>query len=143
MLRRIKDKEGVSLIEVIFAVGLMALVMTGVAGTLITAFGVRTKGYSRKKAAELGQYVMEVIISYKSEDPVSFWDPLNSAFWLSRIGVATTNVEYPQYSYNVSFSQVTGNGCAATPVECATVVVDVGWSGSNNNVIFTRFFTRD
>lgn len=129
--------KGQSLIEVVFSIGMVALVVSGVVFLILTTLGSRTKSYDRKKAVEISQNVIEGMVQTKSNDATSFWN-LSSAYW---VGLGTSHVEN-NYFYSVGVSQFSGNGCSAVRVECLNANVTVGWNNGQKIENFTRFFSR-
>lgn len=140
-----KFSKGQSLVEVVFSVGIIVLVLTAVASLIVSSLHSRTSGYDRKKAAELGQKVMETLVEEKDQDPINFWDVGSTGFWRDKnLGTTQTMTGYPGYSYAISFTQVSvGNSCPITPMRCASAIIGVGFSSDvANKVTFTRFFSR-
>ena len=131
-----KATTGQSLIEVVAAIGIVALVVTGMAALMTTALGTKTKGFDRKKAVEMSEIVMEQIIGVRNTSPDLFWNP-TSAYWQNILAQDLTIVTYPGYSYRV----VLNTAVAACP-GCQEVVLNIGWSGSQDKVVFTRLFTK-
>lgn len=137
----LKKTTGQGLIEVIFSVGVVVLVITGVVVLMVGSMSVRTKVFDRKKAGELNQKVMESVVQKEMTEGLEFWD-LNSSYWLDVRNRVQTTSDYPGYVYQIGVSQHTGSGCSALMFECATVTVTVGWSGTSNQLMFNRFFSR-
>ena len=133
--------KGQSLIEVVFSIGLVMLVITGIVMLLVNTVGSRTKSYERIKATELSQMVMERLVLEETTNSDSFWD-LGSAFWTSRLGVVGIDSSFPSYDYLITATPNATNGCTAAT--CMDVVVSVGWSGSPSGVRdnFNRFFNK-
>lgn len=142
----VRASNGQGLIEVVFAVGVIVVVMTAVVSLVVTSLHSRTSGYDRKKAAELGQKVMEMLVAERQQNPGDFWNIGSTAFWQG-VNLGTTQVMpgYNGYTYAIGFLAVIniGTSCPPSPVKCANVTVGVGYSDSNvQNVTFTRFFSR-
>jgi Tfp pilus assembly protein PilV len=141
-----RNEEGQSLVEVVFAVGVIIVVLTAVLSLLVTSLRSRTQGFDRKKAAELGQKVVEQLVEEKNQDENSFWN-IGSTFWAANNGITQTMSGYPNYNYTIGFTQVVGAGgnCPGTAAAfvCANATIGVGWSGNIvQNVVFTRFFSK-
>jgi Tfp pilus assembly protein PilV len=138
--------QGQGLIEVVFAVGVIVVVLTAVISLVVSSLHSRTSGYDRKKAAELGQKVMEQLVQEKDQNPADFWDISSPAFWLGvNLGTTQTMTGYEGYSYAIDFRPVTniGTSCPPSPILCANATVGIGYSDNNTqNVVFTRFFSR-
>lgn len=141
----LKTKSGQSIIEVVFAIGLIALVLTGVVGLLLSSLRSRTQGYDRKRAAELGQKVIEGLVEEESQNPSSFWNP-NSGFWLANTGSTHTMTGFDRYTYGVAVTAVAGPGgtCVVAAWECVEARVTINWTGSTpgEKLDFSRFFSK-
>lgn len=137
----INKNSGQSLIEVVFSVGLVILVTTGIAVLLVNIIGSRTKSHERVRTAELSEIVMESLVSKKNNDPDEFWD-MGSAFWVQNQNVSQTNPDFPGYEYVIEPSPSGASGCGLN--NCLDIVVSVGWSGSpdGSRNEFNRFFGR-
>lgn len=128
--------SGQSLIEVVFAVGVIAIVMTGVASLMVYNLGSRTKSFDRKKATELGEKVIERLVFEERDQPVTFWDLSDRS--------SQSDADFPGYVYSVDFTNIAdGTNCGVGRTDCAEVSVMIGWSGvQNQSVEFNRFFSR-
>jgi len=140
-----KGEKGQSMIEIVFAIGIIVTVLAGIAALLVSSLHSRTSGYDRKKAAELGQKVIEKLIEESRQNPATFWNN-SSSFWSSNIGVVQTMAGFANYSYTIGMTQVVNVGASCRPAvfECAETTVRVGWSGAGTGegVTFTRFFAK-
>ncbi len=143
MIYKIEMNRGQSLIEVVFAIGLILLVVSGIVSLMLSSLGSRSKGYDRLKAVELSQIVMESMVNEKTTDPSSFWNS-HSTFWTTNMGTTQTNTNYPNYNYTVAANPRNDPGCnnTATAMNCMDVVVSVGWSGSQNTESYNQFFSN-
>ncbi len=125
-----KTEKGLSIIEIIFSVGVTVLVITGVVSLMVKSTGVKTDALQRKKATVVAQKVMEGLVDQKNNDRDNFWK-------LTPISDTIEN-----YSYTVGFSGVTDDDCTDTePWTCVYAVVRVGWSGGET-VEVKRFFSN-
>lgn len=126
-----------------FAVGIMALVLSGVVVLLVTSVSTRSKGFDRNKATRLGELVYEELVSLKDNAPGTFWQ-LNAI-------TPRTKSEFPGYVYSVGYSMnlpVGYTNCNVGKTDCAEAVIQVGWSGSSvggstPSLYFQRFFSRN
>ena len=133
-----RNKKGQSILEVVLAIAVVTLTLTGVVVLLSNSLNATKKGFDRKKATELARLVIEDLVAEEAQDVTTFYT-------LSGTVDNGINPKYSGYVYNVGFTQVTGNGCGERPgiIDCAQAVVRVGWSGSTNQeVTFTRFFSN-
>ena len=118
-------EQGQSIVEVVFSIGVVALVVTGIVSLLIGTVGSRTKSYDRKKAVELSQIVMEKIVEEKNTDPATFWN-LNSAYWVG-LGSSLVEPNYEGYIYTAKGTAYSSNGCSNSVTECVNVVINIIW----------------
>lgn len=132
-----RNDWGQSLIEVVFSIGIMVLVVSGVVFLMTATLGARTKSYDRKKAVEISQNVIEGLVQTKNSDAASFWN-LNSTFWQNQGQTKSLD----NYQYSTSVSQFVGNGCSASPVECLNAKVTVTWNNGAVIEDFNRFFSK-
>lgn len=137
----LKKQRGQSILEVVFSVGLISLVTAGVVMLLSATLGARTKATDRKKAVEMSQIVMEGVVGEKSTNSVEFWD-VNSGYWQNNLSGGKTLSGYPGYDYTIGIVQDTRPGCSGSTWECAEVSVAIGFSGSTDRPVFTKFFTK-
>lgn len=135
-------QQGQSILEVVFAIGLISLVTGGVTLLILTTLQNRSKEIDRKKMVEMSELIIENVIDKKINEPASFWNS-NSSFWQSYQNSKTlpdNNFQYFYYSANIS--QDTRPGCGLSTWECVNVVVNIGDSRTGNNQTFNRFFSR-
>ena len=127
----IYKNKGQSLVELIFAIAIIVLVLSGIVVLVINVLGSRTKAFDRKRATRLAE------LDQKKNDPIIFWQ-------LSPLSNRTNpGLDYIGYSYSVGFTNITTNGCGVGVTNCAEAVINVGWSGKvNQTLLFSRFFTR-
>ena len=100
MINFLKSKKGQSLIEVVFSIGIIMVVMSGVVFLIIATLGAKTKSYDRKKAVEISQNVIEGMVQTKMSDGTSFWN-ITSPYWVA-LGQNQVNGDY---TYNVTVTQ--------------------------------------
>ena len=121
------------MVELIFAVGVIVLVLGGVVALMLKSMGARTAGFDRKKATQLASIVMENLVEEKKSDPGTFWQ-------LSP-RVNEKMVGFDDYVYSVTFTDK--SDLCGGESSCAQVTLDVGWSGSRDQSLqFNRFFAR-
>ncbi len=128
--------RGQSLVEVVFAIAIIALTLTGVAVLMVYNLSARTKSFDRKKAAELGEKIMEQLVKDERDTPLNFWQLVSVS--------SSTDPDFGGYVYSIGFTNVVnGTSCGVGITDCAQVNVRVGWSGtSNQSLEFNRFFSR-
>lgn len=133
--KMIKNK-GQSLVEVIFGIGVVGLVLTGVVTLVIKSISVNTESYGRDKAVKLANVVVEELIASEKNDPQSFWSLTDVS--------NQTMTGFEGYSYSIDFVEETGGAyCSLPRVNCAFAEIEVNWPGeTTGQVNFTRFFRR-
>lgn len=130
--------KGQSLVEMVFSVGIIVMVLSGVVVLLINSVGARSKSMERNKAARMAELLVEDLGNTKRNNANSFWD-LNEAREQTLSG-------YEGYIYSVGYSVVDNiTGCIDSGVTmCVDATVKVGWSGVNNQeYTVKRFFSRN
>ncbi len=132
-----KNQKGQSIVELVFAIGVVALVMTGVVILLVNSFGARNKSFDRKKAVELAEIVTEDLVSYSKNNYEAFWNRDSNPPWDFS---DQTKADFPDYVYRLSHEW--SNEC--TPVtDCARVNIKVIWQADEEKSIdFYRFFSK-
>lgn len=138
-IKKNKRERGQSLVELIFSVGIIVLVLTGVVALVSNVLGARTKALTRKKATELATLVIEDLVNQSKNSPDIFWTLTN------RTGI--TSPDFPGYNYSVNFANIFGQpqypNCGVGQTNCTEVTVNVGWSEKTpQSVIFNRFFLK-
>lgn len=137
MTNKNNRSNGQSLIEVVFSIGIIMVVLSGVVFLIISTLGAKTKSYDRKKAVEISQNVIEGMVQTKMSDGTSFWN-IGSAYW---VALGQNHVD-GDYNYNVTVTQFSGNGCSAVVLECVNARVNVTWKNGEVIENFNRFFTK-
>lgn len=124
-----KKNRGQGLIEVVFAMGILILVLTGVVVLIINTVGMKTRVFDRKKATEVAELVMESLVEEKTGSPETFWANFDSSSGTEG-----------DYSYTVTYRADCGAAPAAT---CVTAIVTVSWAaGSSDTVEVSRYFAK-
>lgn len=132
-----KNEKGQSIVELVFAIGVVAMVMTGVVILLVNSFGARNKSFDRKKAVELAEIVTEDLVNWSKNDFEAFWDENSDPPWTSG---DLTNNQFDGYIYQISHdwaSECTPN------TDCAKVNIKVIWQrDTEKSIDFYRFFSK-
>jgi type II secretory pathway pseudopilin PulG len=130
-----KNSAGQSLIELIFAVGVVVIVMVGIVILMVNTVGSKNKGLDKKEATELANVVMEDLVNKKRNDPENFWRLTNLSNEI--------NANYDGYTYSVGFTNITGGNCSGPNGNyCTNAVVTINIGGSQIG-IFQRFFSKN
>ncbi len=136
---KMKNQKGQSIVELVFAIGVVALVMTGVVILLVNSFGARNKSFDRKKAVELAEIVTEDLVDFSKNDYEAFWNRDSNPPW--DFG-DQTNDAFPDYIYRLSHEW----SAECTPnTDCARVNIKVIWHAGGEeekSIDFYRFFSK-
>ena len=127
-----ETEKGISIVEIIFSVGVVVLVITGTISLMVKSTGVKTSSLQRKNASEIAEIKIEDLIYKSKYQKDLFWD----------LQIETKNLG--DYRYSVGYSQVTtGSNCSdlGHPATCVNAVVNVGW-GNSQTLVVTRFFSK-
>ena len=127
-------QKGQSLIEIMFAVGVLVIVVTAVIGLIVKTTGIKSSIYQRKKANELGEVIVENLMELKENEADTFWK-------LESINTPQTLPDFEGYQYMVNFIKATDGECSDTVDECARAVVTINWS-NNQTLKVNRFFSK-
>lgn len=131
------SQKGQSIVELVFAIGVVALVMTGVVILLVNSLGARNKSFDRKKAVELAEIVTEDLVNWSKNDFAAFWDRNSNPPW--NFG-DQTNSAFPGYVYRLSHEW--SNECSPN-TDCARVNIKVIWQADTEKTVdFYRFFSK-
>ncbi len=127
---------GQSLIEVIFAVSIVGLILTGFVAAMLQFSKTGQVSESGSRAAQFAQEKIEELRSEKKTNPVQFWD--NMAAW-SAAAPASEAVGGGKFdrSINVDYD-------ATNPNRRAKVEVSVDWreQDQQKNVTVSSYFSE-
>jgi len=124
----IKNQAGQSLIEIVFSIGIIALVVTASVILIVNAVGVKTNGFERKKATEMAEIVMEDLVNQKRNDGNDFWSLSSKA--------GETLPTFTGYNYSIGYN-TDGIGCSG----CVNAVITINW-GDAQILEVSRFFSK-
>lgn len=124
-------EKGLSIVEIIFSIGVTVLVITGVVSLIVQSTGVKTNALQRKKATEVAQKVIEEIVYQKNNDRINFWPP------------TPTSGIIENYTYTVGYTQIDTGDCSDPPslATCVNVLITVGW-GNSQTLVVQRFLSN-
>ena len=126
-----RTEKGVSIIEIIFAIGVTVIVIAGVVSLVVKSTGTKTNSLQRKKASEVAEMIVEDLTKLKNNSSGDFWK-------LSPILDDTKG----GYKYSVGFTQITAGTCRTTsPWTCAEATITIDLGGSQSMTI-KRFFSK-
>jgi hypothetical protein len=126
-----KKDRGQSIIEVLFAVGVVGIVVVAVAILVTSSLSVSRKTLNRSDAVRIAEGVLESLTILKENAP--------HTFWVDRRELNCSEGDYVcSYFYNDA-----PTGCP--PLEtCTEVEVTVGWfDGQDRQVVLTKFFFKN
>lgn len=140
---RKNNDKGQSLVDLIFAVGVVVVVMTGIIILLVNTINSKNKGFDRKKATELTDVVMENLINQKRNDPENFWKFSKSN---NNYDGNDISFNYSGYKYSIGFTNISDDlnypNCGGIGItDCANAVVTIDW-GNSQVSNSQRFFSR-
>jgi len=132
--------KGQGIIEAVYSIGVLGMILTGAIILIIMSAASKKNDFDRKKAAEMGNIVIEELIASSRNDQNSFWE-LNN-----RTGVTKPN--FDGYSYSVEYTNISADSdypnCGVGVTNCAEARVVVNWEGKNpQSMTFNRFFTKN
>lgn len=125
-------EKGISLLEIIFSIGVVILVISGTVSLMVKSTGTKTSAFSRKKAYEVAEMVVELLVDQKNNDRENFW----------RLEIGSS--EIGDYTYDIGFSRVETGGCSVSPAppNCAEAIINVSWENGNQTITTKRFFSK-
>lgn len=130
-------KKGQGVVESVFAVGILALLLSGAVILVILGASNRQNSFDRRKATELATLVTEELVIRSQNSPEEFWS-FTSIDGQEKDG-------FDGYTYSIGFTNVVdGVNCGVGRTNCAEVVIGIGWSGKETQKLdFNRFFTKN
>jgi len=129
-----KCNRGQSIVDLIFSVGIVVLVLSGVVVLMVNSVSTKTKSFDRKTASRMAEVVMERMVMAKENDPVGFFGPSPYTYATTEI---QTLSDFPGYIYSIVFGEYAG----CTP-SCVRVEVTVKWAESSQAIKLDRIFSR-
>ena len=119
--------------DLIFSVGIVVLVLSGVVVLMVNSVSTKTKSFDRKTASRMAELVMERMVMAKENDPVGFF---GKTVYAKAAG--QTLDEFPGYSYSIVFGDYENATCPT----CIIVTVTVKWAESSQAIKLDRIFSR-
>ncbi len=127
-------QKGQSLIEIIFAVGVLVIVVTAVVSLVVKTTGVKSSTNQRKRAGEMGEVIVENLVELKKNEVDRFWQ-------LENVTTPQSLPAFDGYQYVINFTPVTEGDCDDTVIECTRAEVTISWDNGQNLKI-NRFFSK-
>lgn len=128
MNKKLRKESGQSILEVVFSIGVIALVVTGSILLIINSVSLKNKSFQRKKADEMAVLVVEDLINQKKHDGVNFWSLEDKS--------GESLVNFDNFEYSIEYNDV------ATCNNCTNATVTISWDDSEELVV-NRFFSRE
>lgn len=123
------NKKGQSLVDVVFAIGMVVLVLTGVVVLMVSTAKMKRLSLERQKAVELSQRLIEDQTLNIKKDP-SFWSNLSSLTDKS----GQTDPNFPDYTYDVGYSGCVDPNCK--------ISFSINWGDSPTPLKVEKLYTR-
>lgn len=127
-------QKGQSLIEIIFAVGVLVVVITAVISLIVKTAGIKSSTNQRKKASQMSEVIVENLMEIKNDEAEKFWG-------LENITTPQTLPDFEGYQYKVKFVSITDADCDDDVNECVRAEVTINW-GDNQSLKVNRFFSK-
>ena len=126
-------KKGQGIVEVVFSVGVVLLILSGVVILIVNTFGAKNKGFDRKKATQLAQMIIEEKVAERNNETESFWNKINT----NHEDENQTKDGFSAYVYSVNYIRVDDNSGRVQ-----VVVSTEGRDAEVEKVTFERFFGK-
>jgi hypothetical protein len=125
------NKKGQSLIDVIFSIGIVVLVLTGVIVLVVSTAKVKRMAFERQKAIELSQLLIENKVLESKNDQTVFWNGgySNDDKPVSDFG------DFSGYQYTVDSDPSCNN-------QSCKLIFTVKWEGVGKSLSVERLFLR-
>lgn len=127
-------EKGMSILEIIFSIGVVVLVITGTVSLMVKSTSVKTNTFSRKEASEIAERIIENLVDKKNNNRDEFWqlEPV----------LGETLPQFENYIYNIDYTQVTDGDCSdSPPPTCVNALIKINW-GDNQTLEVKRFFSK-
>lgn len=126
------NKKGQSVIEIVFSVGIIVLVLTGVVVLVVSTASAKRKTAEREKAVELSQKLIEDKVLEIKKDPLNFWNGTKQN------QTNQTDGDFNRYSYDVQY----GDDSRVCNDKNCVVIFTVKW-GDFQTLSVERLFSRE
>jgi len=124
-----KNNKGQSLIDVIFSMGIVVLVLTGVIILVVSTAKVKRMAFERQKAVELSQLLIENKVLESKNDQTVFWNGSKT----NQSNQSYVGAVFDGYLYDVEYEDCGSISCK--------IIFTVKW-GDNQNLKVERLFLR-
>ena len=127
--------RGQSIVEMVFAIGILGLVLTGVVTLIVKSVGGQTKTNARDKAVLLASVIVEEMVALSKNNPAQFWqkNEVSGQVWPG----------FENYLYSITYADVSTGGSCVPASRCTEMTVDISWQENEiKTVSFSRYFSR-
>ena len=128
MVEKNINTKGQSVLEVIFSIGIIALVVTGSISLIVNSISLRSKGFQRSVASDMANLVISDLVEQKRNN--------ESSFWLLENKSEETLTNFEGFIYSIDYNS-TDLSCN----DCTNVVVTVNWA-EEGELKVNRFFSK-
>ena len=125
------NNKGQSLIDIIFSIGIITLVLTGVVVLVVSTARVKRMAFERQKAIELSQLLIENKILESKNDQTVFW---NGGYGDDSKPV-TDFGDFSNYQYTIDPDPSCNN------TSC-NLTFTVRWEGADQSLSVSRLFLK-
>lgn len=123
--------KGQSIVEVVFAVGITIMALSGVIMLIVNSLGAKNKVFDRKVAVGMGQVVVENLVAGSLNDIENFWQ-------LQNVSDQKLAGFPDDYLYDVTY-----DSSRLSCTKCTEATVTIRWVRAvGNSMVLTRFFNR-
>ena len=126
-----KNNKGQSLIDVIFSMGIIVLVLTGVVILVVSTAKVKRLAFERQKAIELSQLLIENKVLESKNDQTTFW---NGGYSNDDKSVSDFG-DFSGYQYSINPNPSCNN-------QSCNLIFTVKWEGVGKSLSVERLFLR-
>ena len=130
-----KNKKGQSLVDVIFSIGIIVLVLTGVVVLVVSTAKIKRINSQRQKAVELSQLLIEDKISEIKDDPSTFWNSAEDHVFNSE-NAGNFGEDFVGYTYVLEQKNCNDhNSC--------DIIFNISWEDGTQSLSVKRLFLKN
>lgn len=135
-----KNKKGQSLIEIVFSIGIVVLVLTGVAMLIVGTNRAKRESTEREKAIELSQKLVENTVLEIKNNSFVFWKKVNDLDGQTILNNKGSDLDtnFNDYLYDIKYENCNIDSC--------NIVFNIKWECLSNicqkNLSVERLFSK-
>lgn len=122
-----KNNKGQSLIDVVFSIGIITLVLTGVIVLIVSTAKIKRISLERQRAVQLSQVLIEKETLYIKNNRQTFWDGEKSSV------INQSDSAFPDYKYDMVPDSCTDTDCK--------IIFTINW-GVGQSLSVEKLFSR-